>query len=40
MRDNIMFIPALILMIVEVKALVFLIWSWCEAKREQKNEVH
>ena len=35
MRDNIMFIPAIILMVVEVKALVFLIWSWCDAKRKE-----
>ena len=40
MRDNIMFIPAIILMVVEVKALVFLIWSWCDAKRRQRDEVH
>lgn len=37
MRDNVMFIPAVILMVVEVKALVFLIWSWCDAKRKNKD---
>ena len=37
MRDNVMFIPAIILMVVEVKALVFLIWSWCDAKRKENN---
>ena len=40
MRDNVMLIPAIILMVVEVKALVFLIWSWCDAKRRQSDEVH
>lgn len=37
MRDNVMFIPAIILMVVEVKALVFLIWSWCDAKRRNRD---
>ena len=37
MRDNIMFIPAVILMIVEALAVGFLIWSWCDAKREARN---
>ena len=36
MRDNIMFIPFVILMIVEVKALIFLIWAWFDAKRRNK----
>ena len=37
MRDNIMFIPAMILMIVEALALGFLIWSWFDAKRREKK---
>ena len=40
MRDNIMFIPACILMVVEALTLGFLTWSWCDAKRRQKDEVH
>ena len=36
-RDNEMIIPAIILMVVEIKALVFLIWSWCDAKRRHKD---
>ena len=34
----IMRIPAIILMVVEIKALVFLIWSWCDAKRRAEDE--
>ena len=37
MRDNIMFIPAVILMIVEALAVGFLIWSWCDAKRRAED---
>ena len=37
MRDNIMFIPAVILMIVEAIAVAFLVWSWCDAKRRNKD---
>ena len=33
----IMRIPAIILMVVEIKALVFLIWSWCDAKRRCRD---
>ena len=33
MRDNIMFIPACVLMVVEAVALIFLIWAWFDAKR-------
>lgn len=33
----IMRIPAIILMVVEIKALVFLIWSWCDAKRRYRD---
>ena len=37
MRDNVMFIPAVILMIVEVHALVFLIWAWFDAKKGDRD---
>ena len=33
----IMRIPAIILMVVEIKALVFLVWSWCDAKRRNRD---
>ena len=33
MKDNIMFIPSIVLMVVEVCALVFLITEWIKAKR-------
>ena len=33
MKDNIMFYPAIVLVIVEVAAAVFLITEWIEAKR-------
>lgn len=38
MKDNIMFIPAIVLMVVEATALVFLIWEWFKAKRSVDNE--
>lgn len=38
MRDNIMFYPAIVLLIVEAAALAFLIWSWHAAKRGLGNE--
>ena len=37
MKDNIMFIPAVILMIVEALALGFLIWAWFDAKRRNRD---
>ena len=37
MRDNIMFIPAIVLMIVEVIAVAFLVWAWFDAKRRNKD---
>ena len=37
MRDNVMFIPFVILMVVEALALGFLTWSWFDAKRRNKN---
>lgn len=38
MRDNVMFYPAIALMIAEAGALVFLILAWFKAKRERKDE--
>lgn len=35
MRDNIMYYPAILLMVVEAAALVFLIWEWFKAKNEK-----
>ena len=37
MRDNVMFVPAVILMVVEALALGFLTWSWCDAKRRAED---
>lgn len=37
MKENIMFIPAVILMVVEALALGFLIWNWFDAKRRAKD---
>ena len=37
MRENVMFIPAVILMIVEALALGFLVWSWFDAKRRNRD---
>ena len=36
--ENIMFIPAVVLMVVEAVALVFLIWAWRDAKKKQEEE--
>ena len=33
MTDNIMFYPAIILLVAEAGALIFLIWAWFDAKR-------
>lgn len=38
MKNNIMLIPAVLLMIVEVKVIVFLIWSWFDAKRRAQHD--
>ena len=38
MRDNIMFYPAIVLMVIEAVALVFLIWAWFDAKRRSSDE--
>ena len=37
MKDNIMFIPAVVLMVVEAAALIFLIWAWFDAKRRNRD---
>ena len=37
MRDNIMFVPAVILMIVEAIAAGFLVWAWFDAKRRNRD---
>ena len=39
MVNKIMYTLANILMVVEAVALVFLIWSWRKAKKEEKDEV-
>ena len=38
MRENVMFIPSVILLVVEVIALGFLIWAWFDAKRRVEDE--
>ena len=38
MRDNIMFYPSIVLLVVEAAAFVFLVWAWRKAKKESKNE--
>ena len=37
MRDNVMLIPFVVLMVVEALALGFLTWSWCDAKRRNRD---
>lgn len=37
MKENIMFYPAIVLMIVEAGALAFLIWAWFRAKKEEED---
>ena len=37
MTDNIMFYPAIVLMIVEAGALAFLIRAWFRAKKEAED---
>ena len=37
MANKIIYILAIILMVVELKALVFLTWSWFDAKKKQKK---
>ena len=38
MRDNIMYYPAIVLMIVEAAAAAFLVWEWFKAKRSVEDE--
>ena len=38
MKNNIMFYPAIVLMIVEACALAFLIRAWFRAKKEEEDE--
>ena len=38
MTDNIMYIPAIVLMVAEVVAISFLVWSWCDAKKKQEDK--
>ena len=40
MTDNIMYYPAIVLMIVEAGALVFLIVEWFRAKKENRDDGH
>ena len=37
MRDNVMFIPACVLMVVEVIAFTYLVLEWRKAKKEEKK---
>ena len=37
MTNNIMFIPAIVVMVLEVVAFSFLVWAWFDAKRKEKN---
>lgn len=37
MRDNVMFIPACVLMVVEAIALVYLVLEWRKAKKEERH---
>ena len=39
MANKVICMAAVILMVVEIKALVFLIWSFCDAKREQEKRL-
>jgi hypothetical protein len=38
MKENIMYYPSIVLMIVEALALGFLVWSWFDAKRRMEDE--
>ena len=38
MTNNIMFYPAIVLMVVETGALIFLIWAWFDAKRRADHD--
>ena len=38
MRDNIMFIPAIVVLLASAGSLVFLICAWIKAKREAEKD--
>ena len=38
MVNKIMYICAIVLMVVELKALIFLTWSWFDAKKKQEGK--
>ena len=38
MTDNIMFIPAIVVLVLEAVAFTFLVWSWFDAKRKGSEE--
>ena len=38
MVNKIMYICAIVLMVVELKALIFLTWSWFDAKKKQNSK--
>lgn len=38
MTDNIMRIPAIILMVVEAAAFSFLVWAWFDAKKKAEED--
>ena len=37
MTDNIMYVPGIVLLIMEAGALAYLIWAWFDAKRGGKD---
>ena len=37
MKDNIMYSPSIILMVVEAVAFAFLVWAWFDAKGRAKD---
>ena len=38
MTDNIMFIPAIVVLVLEAVAFTFLVWSWFDTKRKGSEE--
>ena len=37
MENKVIYIATIILMVVELKAIVFLAWSWFDAKKQQRK---
>ena len=37
MKENIMYVPTIVLVVIEVAAAVFLVCSWFKAKREARD---